>query len=53
MVDPTVALVVFGIVSLIIIALFWPRRGLVARAHKVLRLTDRVLMEDSLKHLYN
>lgn len=53
MVDPAVALVVFGITSLVLFALFWPRQGLVARIIKVLRLTDRVLMEDSLKHLYN
>ena len=53
MVDPAVALVVFGIASAFILALFWPRLGLAARVIKVLRLTDRVLMEDSLKHLYN
>jgi len=52
MVDPALALLVF--VALLGLAglLFWPRRGLVSRIARTSRLTERVLLEDALKHVY-
>lgn len=52
MVDPSVALLVFaGIVALAGV-LLWPRRGVVARLARTSRLTERVLLEDALKHVF-
>jgi DtxR family Mn-dependent transcriptional regulator len=34
------------------LALFWPRRGLVARTRQARRLGERVLIEDALKHIH-
>jgi DtxR family transcriptional regulator, Mn-dependent transcriptional regulator len=53
MVDPVVALAVFGVLVVFTVLLFRPRRGWVPRVARLLKLTDRVLMEDALKHLYN
>ena len=53
MVDPGLALAVFaGIVAVAAIVL-WPRKGLVPRLVRVVRLTRRVRMEDALKHLHD
>jgi DtxR family transcriptional regulator, Mn-dependent transcriptional regulator len=52
MVDPLLALLVFAIVLAIGAALLWPRRGLVSRIARTARLTERVLLEDALKHVY-
>ena len=52
MVDPALALSVFGIVSLFAVLLFWPGRGVVARVVKLSELSERVRLEDSLKHLF-
>ena len=53
MVDPVRALLIFGLLVLLIALVFWPRRGLVALVVGHLHNTDRVRMEDALKHLYN
>ncbi|MGD8727807.1 MAG: iron dependent repressor, metal binding and dimerization domain protein, partial [Gemmatimonadales bacterium] len=52
MVDPGLALIVFAGIVLVVAALAWPRRGLVARLREFLRLTQRVRMEDAVKHLH-
>jgi DtxR family Mn-dependent transcriptional regulator len=52
MVDPALALLVFGILVLIGCVLFWPRRGLVSRLLRMAEMSERVLLEDALKHLY-
>lgn len=52
MVDPSFALVVFGILMLLGALLFWPRWGLVPRISEFLGMTERVRLEDTLKHLY-
>jgi DtxR family Mn-dependent transcriptional regulator len=52
MVDPTVALLVFAAALAVAAVVFWPRVGVVARAARASRLTDRVLLEDALKHVY-
>ena len=52
MVDPGLALLVFGVLAVLALAVFWPRVGMVARIHTQLRLTERVRLEDALKHVY-
>ncbi len=50
--DPGLALLVFGLVATGGGLLFWPRLGAVARLRQLIRLSERVLLEDALKHLY-
>lgn len=52
MVDPLFALAVFGALATLLALLFWPRRGVVARFKHLSHLSDRVLLEDALKHVY-
>jgi len=52
MVDPRLALSVFALLVGAMLVVFWPRRGLWARVARVLRLTERVRLEDALKHVY-
>jgi len=52
MVAPATALTVFGLLVLLGIALFWPQKGLVSRVMGLLGSSERVRLEDSLKHLY-
>lgn len=52
MVDPATALLVFGGLVLVSAALFWPRTGLVMRLRRMSDLSERVLLEDALKHVY-
>jgi DtxR family Mn-dependent transcriptional regulator len=44
---------IFAVVVTLLVVLFWPTRGLVPRLARYRRVTDRVLAEDTLKHLYN
>ena len=53
MVDPIQALSVFVLLALVSAAVLWPRRGLLARLRERARLTERVRMEDALKHVYS
>jgi DtxR family transcriptional regulator, Mn-dependent transcriptional regulator len=52
MVDPALALLVFGAILGLAGALFWPRRGLLSRLTRTSRMTERVFLEDALKHVY-
>lgn len=52
MTDPARNLIIFAVLVAALTVLFWPRRGLVALVAGHFRLTDRVRMEDALKHLY-
>ncbi|MGM0670289.1 MAG: hypothetical protein ACQET1_11270, partial [Gemmatimonadota bacterium] len=52
MVDPSLALLVFGILVLLGAGVFWPRWGVIARISSFVGMTERVRLEDSLKHLY-
>jgi len=52
MVDPTLALIVFAALVGLLALLFWPHTGLVPRFARTARLTERVLLEDALKHVY-
>ena len=53
MVDPGLALLVFALIVLATTIVVWPRRGLAARLLRVWRMSERVRVEDALKHLYN
>lgn len=51
--DPLLMLGLFALVALGAAALFWPRRGPVARVMRLRRETERVRLEDVLKHLHD
>jgi DtxR family Mn-dependent transcriptional regulator len=51
--DPAIALLVFAGITAVLASLLWPRRGVLARLGRLVRMTERVRMEDSLKHLHN
>lgn len=50
--SPGVALFLFALLAAAIAAFAWPERGALARMKRGLRSADRVLLEDTLKHLY-
>ncbi len=52
MIDPAVALLVFGVLVLLARSPFWPKRGLVPWVLRLSEMSERVRLEDSLKHLY-
>jgi DtxR family Mn-dependent transcriptional regulator len=52
MTDPALALLIFGILLTVGALVFWPGRGLLSRVVRISRMTERVRMEDTLKHLY-
>ncbi len=49
---PIIALLVFVVLVAAAALVFWPERGGLARVMRGHRSTDRVLLEDALKHLY-
>ena len=51
MVDPALALLVFAGLCVALAALAWPGRGLVPRWLRMAQLGERVLLEDTLKHV--
>ncbi len=53
MVDPLTSLIIGFIIILFFIWVYLPRKGLLARWKRSKKNTHRVLIEDSLKHLYN
>jgi len=52
MVNPAVALIIFAALVAVLAGLFWPRRGLVVRLRRMSDMSERVLLEDALKHVY-
>jgi DtxR family Mn-dependent transcriptional regulator len=52
MVDPATALLLFFALVLAGTVLAWPRRGVVAWIRRARRMSERVLLEDALKHLH-
>lgn len=52
MVDPALALTLFAVLLALAALLFWPRVGAVARFGRMSELSERVLLEDALKHVY-
>ncbi len=53
MVDPIVALAVFAGIVAALAMMLWPRRGLFVRLNRLIRMTERVRIEDALKHLHD
>ncbi|MGH7562790.1 MAG: FeoA domain-containing protein [Gemmatimonadales bacterium] len=51
--DPATALLVFAGIVLALAVALWPRLGLVWRIRRLARLSQRVRIEDALKHLTN
>lgn len=49
------ALLLLGFAGLVVLvaALIWPRRGIIARVTRLMRQTDRVRTEDAIKYLYH
>ncbi len=52
MVDPALALLVFAALTALGSLIFWPGRGVAARLHRAVLRSERVLVEDALKHVY-
>ncbi len=53
MVDPGTALIVFAVGAVLLSIFFWPKRGLVASLRRIASSTERIRMEDALKHLHD
>lgn len=51
--NPILSLLVFGALFALGALVFWPRVGLFWRARRLARLSERVTLEDGLKHLTN
>lgn len=51
--NPGLALLAFGVLSVLSLALFWPRRGLYSRIRRLRRASVRVRVEDALKYLFH
>ena len=52
MVNPLVALLIgLGILG-IVLALVWPKKGVIARSHRQRQMNGRVLREDAVKHIF-
>lgn len=52
MVDPLLALLVFAALCGVVAAAVWPDWGIVPRLTRMARLSERVRLEDALKHVY-
>ena len=52
MVDPLLALSAFSVLVVVVALLAWPRWGVIARLNRMAHLSERVLLEDALKHVY-
>ena len=53
MVNPVYALIGAGVIALLIVAVFWPEKGLLARWERMQMGSLRVNIEDALKHVYD
>jgi DtxR family Mn-dependent transcriptional regulator len=51
--DPLLSLVIAGIIIAVGAAIVWPERGLYWRWLRTNEMTERVLIEDALKHIHN
>ena len=52
MVDPLLALIIGTLLLAAALAVCWPQRGLLARWRRRAHVTDRVRIEDTLKHIH-
>ena len=53
MIDPGFALLVFAVAVVCVAALLWPGKRLLGRILGAVRMTERVRIEDALKHIFN
>lgn len=53
MAEPVISLSAFALLAVVLLLALWPRRGLVARLRRVLQHTERVRLEDALKHVHD
>jgi DtxR family transcriptional regulator, Mn-dependent transcriptional regulator len=53
MIDPGGALLLFAALTLGVVALLWPRTGILARLRRLTRMTQRVRNEDAVKYLFH
>ena len=51
--DPAAALLVFAALVLLAAVSFWPNRGIAGRLRRLVKLSERVRLEDGVKHLFN
>ncbi len=51
--DPLLALIIAGAIALLAVVLFWPVRGIFWPWLRTFRATERILIEDALKHVYD
>jgi len=49
--DPLISLLIAGVITLLVACFFWPERGLFPSWRRTRRMTERVLIEDALKHI--
>ncbi len=49
--DPGLSLIIFAVVVVLLAVAFWPRSGMVPRLSRMRRESERVRLEDALKHL--
>ncbi len=50
--ESLIALIVASVFVAAIVVLFWPERGLVGRWQQTRKMTERILIEDALKHIH-
>lgn len=50
--DPLIALIIAGIVTALALVFFYPGRGIIPRWQHAQQMSERVLTEDALKHIY-
>ena len=53
MINPILALAVMAAAAVAAVLLLWPVRGWLWRGIRAVRTTERVLIEDALKHLFD
>ena len=52
MFDPVLALVLFSVLTVLVVLVLWPKRGVYARLSRMADMSERVLLEDAVKHVY-
>ena len=50
--NPLIALLIAAVITVILLWLFWPERGIFWRWQRAKEMTDRVISEDALKHIH-
>ncbi|MFC1997428.1 DtxR family transcriptional regulator [Chloroflexota bacterium] len=50
--NPLIALLIAGVLTIVLVWLFWPERGIFWRWQRANQMTERVRSEDALKHIH-